>query len=213
MTLNNRMRKFMKIVETITNDMALNSQIEDALAPLPSGDRTKVLDGMEIVHGARGGINISGWAQQMREMWPGESTDELKRIWKLMTGHFPNLIHRGNDGYYSFSTMPDTPVAPTPDLDTTSPLAQMAKHQIEATATIQGIMRELGTFTPDMVEERYSANYGSHPEMAHALVQHVIDQSAASVKPNGNGSYSWHDPVAKTGLSFLQDLEGYQPRA
>lgn len=203
------MRKFMKIVESITNDMGLNSQIEDTLSVLPAADRTKVLDGMEIIHNARGGTNIAGWASKMREMWPGESTDELKRVWKLITGHFPKMITRGTDGYYTFSA---EPVQQHDGLDTTSPLAQMAKHQIEATAAIQAIMRELGSFTPEMVEQRYCADYGAHPEMADALVQHVIDQSSASVKPNENGSYRWQEPTVKTGLSFLQDLEGYQPR-
>lgn len=211
------MRKFINIVsESVSNDLVLNQEIEAKLAEsVPSQeDRTKVLDGLEIVHEAGpNGVTTAEWIARMKTMWP-VNNEELKRIATLMTGLFGsngnNLIKTnksatGNSWTFVYPNHNDA------EVDMSSPHAQMAKAQIHYTGFAQQLMRAAGTFTPSEIATRLAAGAGMPAEMAGPFVDHIISSSAAMVKPNGDGTYSWKEPAKKTGLSFLQDLEGYEP--
>jgi hypothetical protein len=210
------MRKFIKIVESITDSDTLNHEIEEKLAHFQSEDRTKILDGMEIVHNAGAtGVNIKSWSQNMRVIWAQMPKDELQRIFKLMTGTFGDLIHRGEDGVYRFA-MPMVAAHQPHDhgeVDMTDPMAQLASAQIHYTGFAHQLMRTLGNFTPEEITHRLAAGTGMPEQIAGQFVDHCITMSAATVKPNGDGTYHWQEPVKKTGLSFLRDLEGYDPPA
>ena len=206
------MRKFMNlIVETITGDLALNHEIETILNTLPKEDASLVLDGLEIIQQAGpSGVSIATWVSHMRFMWPDNkvsNNDALRRIFKLMLEKFDHLITR-DDGVYIWHEARHT----EGDIDLTSPLAQMAKAQIEYTGRIMELMREMQTFTATDLMARFSHDSHLPVEIAGPLVQHVIDQARATVKPNGDGSYRWEENRPETGLSFLRGLDGYQPR-
>jgi hypothetical protein len=202
------MRKFMKIVESITDDMALNNEIEAKLSTHDEGDRTLILDGLEVVMSARQ-INVSEWVRRMKQMWPETTNDTLKRIFKIMIADYPNLVTRSGDGQYSWGGARHT----NSDIEMDSPMAQMAKAQIEYTSMIIDLMQQSGTFTPQDITMQFAGQANLEVDMAAALVDHTISNSSANVKSIGDGCFRWVNPEQKTGLSFLRDLDGYQPRS
>lgn len=199
----------MKIVETITDDFVLNNEIEEKLAHYSGDDKNKLLDGLEIIYNAGpSGIAVREWVPAMKSVWSDINNEEAKRIFKLILGEFTSLITR-NEGQYIWTRPSHT----DDEIDANDPTTQMAKVQIQATFRIQQLMKEANRFTPDAIARQFVQEFPVPTAMAQMMVQHTIDQSLAFVKSNGDGTYSWHEPVAaNTGLSFLRDLEGYEEK-
>jgi hypothetical protein len=202
------MRKFMKIVESVTNDMALNNEIEAKLATIAEGDRTMVLDGLEVIMN-HGSINVGSWIDAMAKMWPSATATDLRRIFETITSEFPHFVTTRGDGQYSWNEARHTEA----DVDMSGPEAQAASMQIEFVSLIHDIMKELEAFMPGEVVADFVSRTGMGQGMAEQLVQHVIDSSSAMVKQNPLGGYVWDEPKRSGGLSFLRDLDGYTPRA
>jgi hypothetical protein len=185
------MRKFMTLIETITDNLHLNAEIERKLKAHSPDVHAQILDGLEIVMNAgSAGTSIPVWAKAMKSLWPKMKNDDLVRIFKVMLGEFAELFRRNGD-VYVWSHLPANHVEEP--LDMSDPMIGMAKAQIEYTNMIFDLMKRAQAFSPGEIAADLASDTGIAPSMAGALVQHVIDHSASSVKPNGDGSYYWYE--------------------
>ncbi len=178
------MKKYLLLLETITDDFATNQQIETALQELPEDDRVLVLDGLEVIqsHGDNG-ISVPEWASAMRSIHTQAlGNPKMREIFKWMMDRFPHLIRRDDTGVYIWQQVSRRP---TGGLDSDH-AALMAAAQIRFTGQILDAMREMGRFTAKEVAQRIS---GLDAYTAEGLVHHVITTMASTIKPEGAGYY------------------------
>lgn len=201
------MRKIIKLVESITNDFAVNAEIEQGLKQFAHGNQTMIRDGLEVIYNAGAeGISVSDWMSHMLTMYPGEK-DNLKDMFRLMVNGFPQFIKHTGEKYvfHAMTAQADAPV------DDQSPLGRAAADQIRLTGRILEICKQLGRFTAHDVLNAIAAVTAYSPAILRELVDHVLNSNSGVIKLEGQGIYRYEEPMAKSGMGFWRDLEGYQP--
>lgn len=180
------MKKFIKIVESITNDYSANQEIERILADIPAEKHRLVLDGLEIIHNnnIHDGIDLSDWVQHMRSISSDISEAEIHETIDIVTNSFPNMVDRqGNTLRWKAAIHTDD------DLDMTDPMMPLAQAQIEYTSQLLDLMIAHGRFTERDIMTSFAATTGLPPEMVIGLVQHAIETNQSLIKSVGQGYY------------------------
>ncbi len=180
------MRKFMNLFETIADEFTLNAEIERLLEPYEGEDRVLIRDGLEIIKMAgEHGVAISQWVASMQHIHQKDyDVPKLRMIFREMMNTFPFLIHRvGDSAVYKWEVVQRAPVD---DIDTTSPMAQLAQQQVHITSEILDLMKHAQVFRPEDIAHQINSVPYSVAEM---LVHHILDSMSTLVKPMGDGRY------------------------
>lgn len=202
------MRKFMKIIESITNDFATNQQIENTLSHLPADMQQPVLDGLELVFNSHTtGLSISEWLRSMNQLGLGDTSEEdHRKALALMIESFPTLVKRDGDTL----RWNDAPIHTDGDLDMSDPTAQLAQAQIEYTAQILELMKQHGQFSARDIMTSFAAMSGLPPHMVEMLVNHIIETNSSSIRSVGPGRYELASPerpkTPSENMAFWRDL-------
>lgn len=201
------MRKIIKLVESITDDFAVNAEIEQGMSQFAHGNQIMIRDGLEVIYNAGAeGISVSDWMSHMLTMYPGQK-DNCQDMFRLMVKGFPQFIKHTGDKYvfHAMTAQAETPV------DDQSFEGRAAADQIRLVGRILEICKQLGRFTAHDVLNAIAAVTAYSPAMLRAVVDHVLESNSGVIKPEGQGYYRFAEPVAKSGMGFWRDLEGYQP--
>jgi hypothetical protein len=164
----------------------------------------------------------------MRTLWPDMTTENLKRIFKIILSDFPKNAVRLGDSVYKWqrtlnvrmSNMDPRDLMGQPykvedddELDHSDPTLELAKQQIAVTSLIQKLMKKAGTFASSTISAMLTQSYGIPTEMADTLVQHVIDQTGATIKSIGDGRYRWEEMVSKKPAEYVSMWKDMAKRA
>jgi hypothetical protein len=138
------MRKFIKLIESITDSWEANAEIERGLSGLAQDERTLVLDGLELLYNAGAdGMTVHDWMVQMKQLW-SQDEEKLRETWKLIAQTFPHFVRATHDGHYVFHHA----VSSNDAVDMTSPTAQLATMQIQLTGQISTSAASLAASPP-----------------------------------------------------------------
>lgn len=198
------MRKFMKIVESITHDFDTNQQIEAILGNLPKDQQNSVLDGLEMVYNSPNGLSVADWMRSMKTLVDKET--DLHALLAIMVENFRTLITRDGDtlSWRSVSLHNDE------ELDMSDPLTHMAKAQIEYTNLILDVMRNHGQFSQRDILTGAAAVTGLDPNTVQMLVQHIIDTNGSTIRKIGPDRYEMvaaqRNPTPSENMAMWRDL-------
>lgn len=199
------MRKFIKIVESITNDYATNQEIERILAAMPAGNQNLILDGLELIHNQPTGIEHSAWVQHMRTINPDMSESDIHDTMETLVHHFPNMVSRNGTTLTWTSALHRDE-----ELDMGDPTMSMAQQQIEYTSQIIDLMVAHDRFTARDIMTTFAATSGLDPASVHMLVSHSIESNPGLIKSVGGGYYeivkAERPKTAAENMAYWRDL-------
>lgn len=156
------------LTETITDDAALNAEIERRLDTLPRDQRVMVLDALEVLQAAAAGISVQDWAQRLAEL-NQDSRLEMGEVLKTTARIFPDLVQRVSPKTYRWHV-----VRSGSDEIHEPELQARIGQQVEMVSKILQIMRRLGEWTPDQLARHIERVFHLAPSTAHALADHAV---------------------------------------
>lgn len=191
--------------ETITDDAALNAEIERRLALLPADQRTPVLDALEVLMMAGQPITVADWAQRLRNI--NQDPDmEVGNTLKAAARGFPTVISRTAPGTYQWR------VVRSADDEVIDPeLSAQLGGQVSMINGIMDIMRGLGTWTLPELAAGISTRLGLPPAQGRAIADHVIS-TFGSMLDRQAGGYRLRDEAPADRDTNMRLLRGLAQR-
>lgn len=189
------MKKYMKIVESVTDDFALNAEIESKLATIDDPDeRMVILDYLQQVFDNKQ-IAAPLLRDRVRALHPdfprlGDAMNKVQRL-------FPNLVDESMHAEDELVvwTGHDTP-APEEEMGADA-LHAAASQQIEIVYRVVDEMTKLPSFRLDDVRECLY-DMGLPEQVANMFADHVMTHFTNKATRNPDGSLSLRPERQKT---------------
>ena len=154
--------------ETITDDAALNAEIERRLDTLPRDQRVMVLDALEVLQASAAGISVQDWAQRLVDL-NQDSSLKAGEVLKTAARVFPDLVQRVAPKTYRWHV-----IRSSSDEIREPELQAQIGQQVEMVSNILRIMRRLGQWTTAHLAQSIAQEFHLAPSTAHALADHAI---------------------------------------
>ncbi len=186
------MRKFMKIVESVTNDISLNSEIEAKISSFDEDERVMVRDIIELLD-TRKTVHISDIMAHTDML--GYPASRVSSAITNLLRLFPNMLTRsGNELTWGKVEQEDTPMDPT--------MRMAMSQQIEILHRLISDMERMPSFTLDDVKENLYA-HGLPHMVADMFAEHFITNFTGTAKINPDGSFTIPKTTTKSADDYI----------
>jgi hypothetical protein len=200
-----RIRQLAGLNESITDDPALNSEIERRLDALPSDIRTPVLDALDVLYNAGHPLTLQDWAETIRQI-NGDPDMPMKDVLKTTVTQFPICVSKTAPGTYEWK------VVQSSDSEDIDPQTAMALHShVGITQAALQVMRHLGSFTVDELKAALSRAIHAPPQVVDEFVNHLMTTFGSMLDQQGNRYTLKIDPIQTRDMT-MQNLRNLANR-